>query len=106
MTRNVIRVFALALGLTALFAIHPLSAQTALRTEIVNIPFAFRVQNVPMPAGEYRLQSIFGKDFVILESVQTGRKIQVMRQEAAGGAGKTRLIFELGAQGYTLKGLA
>ena len=106
MTKNVIRVFALALGLTAVVAIAPLSAQTTLPSQIVNIPFAFHVQNVSMPAGEYRLESMFGKGFVVLESVQTGRKIQVMRHEAASVPGKApHLIFELGPQGYTLKGL-
>lgn len=106
MNKNVIRVLTLALGVTAVLATNPLSAQTALRSETVTIPFAFHVQDASLPAGEYRLESIFGKDIVILINVQTGQRVQVLRHEAAGVPGKAKLIFELGAQGYTLKRLS
>jgi len=106
MTKNAIRVFALALGLTAMFATTPMHAQTAVQSETLTIPFAFHVQNVAMPAGQYRLESVFGKDIVTLVNMQTGRRVQILRQEAARTQGKAKLTFEQGPNGYTLKRLS
>ena len=106
MTKNVIRVIALALGLSATVAISPLSAQTVVRSETVMIPFAFHVQNLPMAAGEYRLEEVFGTQITTLVSLQSGRRIRILRHEPNSVPGKPRLIFELGPKGYTLKRLS
>jgi len=106
MTKNVIRVFILTLGLTATVAISPLSAQTVVRSQTITIPFAFHVQSLPMPAGEYRLEEVFGKETMTLVNLHSGRKIQILRHEASRVPGKPKLIFELGPQGYTLKRLS
>jgi hypothetical protein len=106
MTKNVIRVLALSLGLTATVVINPLSAQTVVRSQTITIPFAFRVQNFPMEAGEYRLEEVFGKEIMTLVNLHSGRRMQILRQEASRVPGKPKLIFELGPQGYTLKRLS
>jgi hypothetical protein len=106
MTKNAIRVFALALGLTAMFATSQLSAQQAAYSEKVYIPFAFHVAKVTMPAGEYRIEQGFGKDIAMLVNLQTGQRVQILRQEASRMPGKAKLVFETGPRGYSLKTLS
>jgi|SRR5215472_10727195 len=106
MSKNVIRVFALGLGLTALLATTPLSAQVGIYAEKVTIPFAFRVGKMTMPAGEYRVDKEFGKDIVILVNLQTGHKIQLLQSEPTRIPGKTKLVFQDGPEGHVLKSLS
>jgi hypothetical protein len=106
MTKKAIRVFALALGLTAMFATSQLSAQSGMYSEKVSIPFAFHVAKVTLPAGEYRIEQAFGKDIVMLVNMQTGQSVQILRQEASRTPGKAKLVFETGPQGYKLKTLS
>ena len=106
MTKKAIRVFALALGLTAMFATSQLSAQADMRTERVSIPFAFHVGKVAMPAGEYRIEQAFGKDIVTLVNLQTGQRVQILRQGASSVPEKVKLVFEAGPQGQLLKSLS
>ena len=106
MTKNTIRVFALALGLTAMFATSQLSAQQSANSEKVFIPFAFHVAKVMLPAGEYRIEQAFGKDIAMLVNMQTGQRVQILRQEANHVPGKAKLVFETGPQGHTLKTLS
>ena len=106
MTKKAIRVFALALGLTAMFATSQLSAQAGMYTERVSVPFAFHVGKVAMPAGEYRIEQTFGKDIVTLVNMQTGQRVQILRQEASRVPEKVKLVFENGPQGHVLKSLS
>ncbi|HXB69991.1 MAG TPA: hypothetical protein VNY05_17185 [Candidatus Acidoferrales bacterium] len=106
MTKKAICTFALALGLTAMFATSSLSAQAGVYSDKISIPFAFHVDKVALPAGEYRLERVFGKDIVSLVNLRTGQRVQILRQEAASTPGKSKLTFESGPQGYSLKKLS
>jgi hypothetical protein len=106
MTKKAICTFAMALGLTAMFATSSLSAQAAMNSKKISIPFAFHVDKVAMPAGEYRLEQEFGKEIVTLVNLQTGQRVQLLRHEAASTPGKSKLFFETGPQGYSLKKLS
>jgi hypothetical protein len=106
MTKKAICTFALALGLTAMFATSSLSAQPGVNSETVYIPFAFHVDKVGMPAGEYRLERVFGKDTVNLINLQSGQRVFIVSHEATRPPGKAKLVFETGPQGYSLKKLS
>jgi hypothetical protein len=105
MTKKAICTFALALGFTAMVATSSLSAQQAPgeNSNSISIPFAFHVEKVAMPAGEYRLERIFGKEIVTLVNLRTGQRVQVLRPDATSVPGKSRLTFETGPGGYSLK---
>ena len=108
MTKKAICTFALALGLTAMFATGSLSAQqaAAMNSDKILIPFAFHVEKVAMPAGEYRLEQVFGKEIVTLINLQTGHRVQLLRSVSTSTPGKSKLLFESGPHGYWLKKLS
>jgi hypothetical protein len=106
MTKKAICTFALALGLTATFATSSLSAQQGMNSDTISIPFAFHVDKVAMPAGEYRLERVFGKAIVTLVNLHTGQRVQLLRSEATATPGKSKLTFETGPGGYSLKKLS
>jgi len=108
MTKKAICTFAMALGLTAMFAASSLSAQqgVGVNSDAITIPFAFHVDKVALPAGEYRLERVFGKAVVTLVNLHTGQRVQILRSEATSTPGKSRLTFENGPGGYTLKKLS
>ena len=109
MTKKAIRVFTLALGLTAMFATSRLSAQQVTLGESsqkVSIPFAFHVEKVALPAGEYRIERAFGKEIVTLVNLQTSQRVQILWPEASRTPGKMKLVFESGPRGYALKRLS
>lgn len=108
MTKKAIRVFTLALGLTAMFAASRLSAQQAVgeSSQKVSIPFAFHVEKVALPAGEYRIERAFGKEIVTLVNLQTSQRVQILWPEASRTPGKMKLVFESGPRGYSLKRLS
>ena len=106
MTKKAICTFALALGLTAMFATSSVPAQQAVYADTVTIPFAFHVEKVALPAGEYRLERVFGKEIVALVNLQTGQRVQLLSHEATRTNGKAKLVFESGPQGYSLKKLS
>jgi hypothetical protein len=106
MTKKAIGMFALALGLTAMFATSSLSAQESVYSNKVAIPFAFHVEKVALPAGEYRIERVFGKEIVTLVNLQTGQRVQILWPEATRTPGKSKLVFETGPQGYSLKKLS
>lgn len=105
MTKKAIRVFALALGLTATLATSSLFAQEAVSQKIY-IPFAFHVERTALPAGEYRIEQVFGKEIVSLVNVRTGQRVQIIWPEGSRVEGKAKLYFEVGQQGYSLKKLS
>ena len=106
MTKKALYTFALALGLTGVFATNNLSAQMVPYSEKISIPFAFHAGNIALPAGEYRLERVFGKEVVSLVNLKTGQRVQLLRQDAGGTPGKARLQFEVGPGGYSLKKLS
>ena len=106
MTKKAIGMFALALGLTAMFANRPLSAQQVNYSDTVSIPFAFHVEKVALPAGEYRLEREFGKPVVGLVNLKTGQRVRLLRSEPTNAPGTSKLYFEAGPRGYWLKKLS
>jgi hypothetical protein len=107
MTKKAIYSFVLALGLTAMFATSSLSAQDiGMSSQKVSIPFAFHVEKVALPAGEYRIERAFGKEIVTLVNLQTGQRVQILWPDATRTPGKAKLVFETGPQGYSLKKLS
>jgi len=103
MTKKAIRVFALALGLTAMFATSRLSAQESVSSERISIPFAFHVEKVALPAGEYRIERVFGKEIVTLVNLQSSQRVQILWPDASRTPGKAKLVFESSPRGYSLK---
>ncbi len=97
-----IRAFALVLGSAALYSGSQLAAAPR-RTETVNIPFAFQVHNVTLPAGEYRLERDTGSEVARVVNVRTRRSVQMLRSEAASADGSVNLTFVQKGDGYQLK---
>ena len=100
--KSVFRTCALGVGVLAMSAASVLSA-ASFHTDPVTIPFQFRVANVTMPAGEYRVKSEMGNDITFLENVKTGQQVQVLRTTGTATQGRARLVFELSDSGYKLK---
>src|ERR1041384_3732793 len=105
MIQKAIGTFALALGMS-MFAAGSLSAQQGVVSEKVSIPFAFHVAKVSLPAGEYRIEQVFGKEIVALANMQTRQTVQLLRSEGGRTAGKAKLTFEVGPRGYALRKLS
>jgi hypothetical protein len=99
--KNVFRSLFTGLGLTALFAAGSLNAAGGI-TKSINIPFDFKVDKTVMPAGEYRLEQDFGDFRVRIVNVNTGLRVQVLRDHAGRTDEGAKLIFEPTGQGYKL----
>ena len=97
--KNILR--SLSLGLTAFFAGSTLNA-TGYVTETIAIPFEFKVDKMTMPAGDYRVEQDFGKYLVSIVNLKTGRRVQVLRDNANRQDGRAKLIFEPTGQGFKL----
>jgi hypothetical protein len=91
----------LILSLASIFAAGNLSA-TGFVTEGIVVPFAFKVDKVTLPAGEYRVEEDFGKYALAILNVNTGRRVQVLRDLSERKPGRAKLIFEPTGQGYRL----
>ena len=100
--KNLFRTCALGVGVLAMSAASALNA-ASFHTDPVMIPFQFRVANVTMPAGEYRVKSEMGNDITFLENVKTGQQVQILRTNGTATQGRTRLIFEVLNGAYKLK---
>jgi hypothetical protein len=100
--KNMLSRFSKAAGLTVLLAAGSLRAADV-HSGNVAVPFAFQVNKITMPAGEYRVEQSFGKAFVLVVNVKTGRGIQMMRDSAKTAPGATKLEFEKTGEGYRLR---
>src|SRR5690242_8967780 len=99
--KNFFRSLSMGLGLSAIFAASNLNA--AYVTQNIAIPFEFKVDKLTLPAGEYRVEQDFGKYLVSIVNVNTGRRVQVLRDYPAYNRdGRAKLIFEPTGQGYRL----
>jgi hypothetical protein len=99
--KNFFRSLSVGLGLTAFFAAGNLEAAGQV-SKTVAVPFEFKVDNVTLPAGEYRVEQDFGKYLVSIVNLKTGRRVQVLRDYSDHKEGRARLIFEPTGQGYKL----
>ena len=95
------RNISVGLGLAAFFASGNLNA-TGYVTENIAVPFAFKVDKLTLPAGEYRVEQEFGKYIVSIVNVKTGRRVQFLRDNSRREDGRAKLIFEPTGQGYKL----
>jgi len=77
---------------------------STVQSEKFRIPFEFQVQkHKTLPAGEYQVQQAAGSELAILVNTKTGERVQLLRPSATHEQGKTRLIFENGENGHSLK---
>jgi hypothetical protein len=91
----------LLLGLVSVFAAGILSAAGSLTQHIV-VPFEFKVDKVSLPAGEYRIEQDYGQYMVSVVNLNTGRRVQVLRDNSDYKPGRARLIFEKSGNTYRL----
>ena len=89
------------LGLSALFAAGNLNAAGYV-SENIAIPFEFKVEKMTLPAGQYRVEQDFGKYLVSIVNVNTGRRIQMLRDHSNRSEGRAKLVFEPTGQGFKL----
>jgi hypothetical protein len=92
-------------GIAAMVTASALNAST-FRTEKIEIPFAFQVSKITMPAGEYRVQQSFGSNIAFLVNVKTGQQVQMLRSVGSRGENRARLVFENTAEGRVLKSIS
>jgi hypothetical protein len=102
--KNVFRTCAAGVGIAAMVTASALNAST-FRTEKIEIPFAFQVSKITLPAGEYRVQQSFGSDIAFLVNVKTGQQVQVLRTVGSRGDDRAKLVFENTERGRVLKGI-
>jgi hypothetical protein len=81
-------------------------ASIRLKSETVQIPFAFKVKHHQMPAGMYRIMHEFGEGIAVLVNARTGDRVQLLLPAPAGANHKTKLVFEHTGEGYVLKRLS
>ena len=105
MVKKAIRVFALV-PCAALLVGGVLQAST-LKSEKVEIPFAFSVQNYKvLPAGEYQIEQQSGSDLASLVNTKTGERVQFLRPQTMHEPGKAHLVFENSTHGHLLKSIS
>jgi hypothetical protein len=91
----------LAIGMAALAGAGRVQAAD-IESKTVAVPFAFKVNNVTLPAGPYRVEQNIGKQMVFIVNMQTGHRIPVMRENGTERLGSATLTFEKTGQGYKL----
>jgi hypothetical protein len=90
------------LSLASVFAAGNLSAAPGYATKNIAVPFEFKVEKTTLPAGEYRVEQEFGGYIVTIVNVQTGRRVQMLRDNSQRIPGRAKLIFEPTGQGMKL----
>ncbi len=70
------------------------------QTEKFNVPFDFQVNNMTLPAGDYRVQQDFGSDVALLVNTRTGQRVHIIHRMTGS---KARLTFSQSASTHTLK---
>jgi hypothetical protein len=102
MVKKAIRVSALA-ACAALVMGGVLQAST-LKSEKVEIPFAFSVQNQKtLPPGLYQVEQELGSEIASLVNTKTGERVNFLRPDTTHEKGKAHLVFENTARGHALK---
>ncbi len=99
--KNFFRSLSVGLGLTALFASGNLKA-AGTETAAIAIPFEFHVDKLTMPAGRYRVEQDFGKYLVSIVNLETGHRVQMLRDNSRRTPGHAKLVFEPTGRGYKL----
>jgi hypothetical protein len=80
---------------------------STLQSEKFEIPFEFHVQKKTLPSGQYQVRrDAASSPFVFLVNTRTGERVALLSPTYARDETKTRLIFENGQNGHTLKGIS
>jgi hypothetical protein len=72
------------------------------RSQDIAVPFAFKVDKVTLPAGHYRVEQNVGKHVTFIVNVQTGHRVQMIRENVNDPTGNSKLTFEKTSEGYKL----
>lgn len=72
------------------------------RSQSIAVPFAFKVDRNTLPAGEYRVEQNVGKNVAFIVNIQTGHRVQIMREYFKDPTGNSKLTFERTGAGYKL----
>jgi hypothetical protein len=105
MNRMATRVFALIPCAT--FLIGGTLQATVLRSDKVEIPFAFNVsKHKTMPAGQYLVEQNTDSEIATLVNTKTGERIQMLSPHNMHHEGKAQLVFESDAAGHKLKAIS
>jgi hypothetical protein len=91
----------------AAFLIGSTLQATVLRSDKVDIPFAFSVsKHKTMPAGQYRVEQNTDSEIATLINTKTGERIQMLSPHNTHHEGKAQLVFESNPAGHTLKAIS
>jgi hypothetical protein len=78
-----------------------------LKSEKVEIPFAFSVQNQKtLPPGLYQVEQELGSEIASLVNTKTGERVNFLRPDTTHEKGKAHLVFENTARGHALKSIS
>jgi hypothetical protein len=87
----------MAVALAAVAFAGGAQAAPKTRANTVMIPFNFRVQNVELPAGEYRVRRV-GMGFALVENVETRQTVHVLRDNGYDSSKKKLIFKEVGGE--------
>lgn len=96
------RNLALSVGLSAMFASSVMVAQDSAR-EVANVPFAFHLKNVNLPAGKYVVNSVNAAGVIRIADAKTGHSVMILTQSRTSGQREEpRLTFQRYGNDYFL----
>jgi hypothetical protein len=72
------------------------------RSQEIAVPFAFKVDKITLPAGHYRVEQNVGKHVTFIVNMQTGHRVQIIRENGNDPTGNSKLTFERTPEGYKL----
>ncbi len=96
---------ALKIAILSAVLILPLLART--ESSKIEIPFIFTANGAEMPAGSYRVHSGLSRQSAVLVHIETGQRVQIMRQMGTGREGEVvhQLVFHEGGGKHVLAGI-
>lgn len=102
MTKQTIRNFAFAAAAAFVFTAGTAQAEHR-RSQPVVISQEFHVDNVKMPAGEYRIEQDSMSEFAALVNTETGKKVLFLRPRNLRTPGKVTVRLKPGKSGMEAK---
>jgi hypothetical protein len=92
----------ISIGLSAVLASSVIVAQESAK-EVANIPFAFHVKNVNLPAGKYVVKAVSSAGVIQIADARTGHSTMVLTQGRNSSQTDTpRLTFQRYGNDYFL----
>jgi hypothetical protein len=102
MTKQTIRNFVFAAAAAVVFTAGTAQAEQR-RSQPVTIPHDFQVDNVKLPAGEYRVEQDTMSEFAALVNNKTGQKVIFLRPRNTRTPGKVYVKLQPGKNGVQVK---